>query len=90
MSAPKPWYVYILRSCSGKWLYTGITTDPDRRLREHNHTNRGARFTRQDRPWVRCYLEGPISRNDAIKRELCIKRLGRASKEAIIKRASNA
>ena len=31
----KPWFVYILR-CADKTLYTGITTDVDRRLIEHN------------------------------------------------------
>ena len=44
------YYVYILR-CSGDRLYTGITTDPERRLREHSGLDAGgARFTRANPP----------------------------------------
>ena len=43
----KPWYLYLL-ACADGTTYTGITTDPRRRLREHN-TGRGARYTAQQR-----------------------------------------
>ena len=41
-------YVYILRCCDGS-LYTGYSTDPERRLKEHQEGN-GARYTRGRRP----------------------------------------
>ena len=43
----KPWYLYLL-ACADGTTYTGITTDPRRRLREHN-AGRGARYTAQRR-----------------------------------------
>ena len=43
----KPWYLYLL-ACADGTTYTGITTDPPRRLREHN-AGRGARYTAQQR-----------------------------------------
>jgi putative endonuclease len=41
----KPWYLYLLH-CADKTTYTGITTDPARRVKEHN-AGRGARYTAQ-------------------------------------------
>jgi predicted GIY-YIG superfamily endonuclease len=41
----KPWYLYLL-DCADGTTYTGITTDPQRRLKEHN-AGRGARYTAQ-------------------------------------------
>ena len=41
----KPWYLYVL-DCADGTTYTGITTDPRRRLKEHN-AGRGARYTAQ-------------------------------------------
>lgn len=71
------WFVYILQNQQGT-LYTGITTDPDRRLHEHNHTNRAARFTRSRRPWTRIYLEAVQGgRPAALRRERQIKRMSR-------------
>jgi putative endonuclease len=43
----KPWYLYLL-ACADGTTYTGITTEPHRRLREHN-AGRGARYTAQQR-----------------------------------------
>ena len=43
------WYLYVLE-CDDETLYTGITTDPERRLEEHNSSKRGARYTRARRP----------------------------------------
>ncbi len=43
--APRPWYLYLL-GCADDTTYTGITTDPHRRLFEHN-VGRGARYTAQ-------------------------------------------
>lgn len=78
------WTVYILR-CIDKSLYTGITTDTERRLNEHNLCNKkGARYTRHKRPVVLVYTEGYDSRSEACKREAAIKRLTKAQKEALI------
>ncbi len=78
------WYVYVLR-CADGTLYTGISTDPRRRLREHNGAGRpGARYTRGRRPVCLVYVEAMPSRALATRRERAIKRLPRAAKEALI------
>jgi len=43
-----PWFIYIVR-CSDKTLYTGITTDITRRLKEHN-AKKGGFYTRNKTP----------------------------------------
>ena len=45
----KRWFVYIVK-CSDNTLYTGVTTDIDRRIHEHNHTKKGAKYTMSRRP----------------------------------------
>ena len=70
--------VYILR-CSDGTLYTGITTELGRRLEEHN-SGRGSRYTRSRRPVQLAYAEEAPTRRRALKREIEIKRLDRASK----------
>lgn len=73
------WYVYIV-SCGDRTLYTGITTDPKRRLREHNSTRNGARYTRGRRPVTLVYLECFPTRSAASKREHLIKKMPLAMK----------
>lgn len=77
------WFVYILR-CSDGSLYTGTTTDPARRLDEHNRKKSGARYTRSRRPVALVYAEKSPSRSTANKREYAIKRLSRKEKEQLI------
>ena len=43
------WYLYVVE-CADETLYTGITTDPQRRVHEHNHSTRAAKYTRSRRP----------------------------------------
>lgn len=43
------WKLYVVE-CSDGTLYTGITTEVDRRIREHNEEKTGARYTRSRRP----------------------------------------
>ena len=82
---PGPWFVYILHSVSTDRLYVGITTDPDRRLAEHNGKGKkGARYTRQGRPWTRVYLEDAADMVAALKREYRVKRFHRPQKFALI------
>ena len=44
----KVWFLYTVR-CSDNTLYTGVTTKPDRRLKEHKESNRGAKYTKSQR-----------------------------------------
>lgn len=78
------WYVYILR-CADDTLYTGVTTDPERRLREHNgELKGGARYTRARQPVSMVWQEVHDSRSDACKREAQIKRIPKSAKEKLI------
>jgi putative endonuclease len=76
-------YCYILE-CSDGTYYTGLTTDPERRLRLHNR-GRGARYTRSRRPVRLVYVEEQPDRSSAMRREIQIKRMSREAKEKLIK-----
>lgn len=77
------WFVYMLR-CADGTLYTGITTDIDRRLAEHNgEGGLGARYTRSRRPVILAYSEPAASRAEASRREAAIKQLDRMRKLAL-------
>ena len=73
--------VYILR-CKDGTLYTGVTTDVTRRVRDHA-TGRGARYTRGRGPFAVVHVEEIGPRGDALRRELAVKRLPRAEKLAL-------
>lgn len=75
-------YCYILE-CSDGTFYTGWTTDPQRRVKQHNKGS-GAKYTSTRRPVKLVYLEVQPSRTDAMKRELAIKRMKRAQKEKMV------
>ena len=75
------WTVYLARCRDGS-LYTGITTDPARRMAQHNAGN-GAAYTRARLPVALVYWEVALSRSAALRREHAIKRLSRAAKEAL-------
>ena len=77
------YFLYILH-CSDDTLYTGITTDIQRRLEEHNSSAKGAKYTRSRRPVALVYTEKFEDRSSASKREYIIKRLSRAKKLALI------
>lgn len=87
-NAPTTWFVYILR-CSDKSLYTGITIDLKQRLHEHNHTDRGAKYTRGRRPVSLVYAEKQPSRSSAASREYSIKHLPKKEKEKLIKQLAS-
>jgi putative endonuclease len=72
------WYIYIL-DCSDNTLYTGITTDINRRLLEHN-SGKGAKYTRIRRPVTLRALFEAKNRSEALKEEYRIKRLTREEK----------
>jgi len=82
--AKNQWYVYILR-CGDGSLYTGITTDPQRRLRQHRgEIKGGAKYTRARLPIQMVWLESQFDRASATRREIEIKRLKSASKEQLL------
>lgn len=72
------WKLYMLR-CGDGSLYTGITTDIDRRLEEHR-TGKGAKYTRGRGPLELVYSEECGDKSTALKRELEIKALPREEK----------
>jgi predicted GIY-YIG superfamily endonuclease len=91
---PKSLYwVYVIQSLKPRagskgqplpgFFYVGMTTDPARRLRQHNGTRAngkpglkgGGKYTSQHRPWVARALHGPyFSRSEALRAEHCLKR----------------
>lgn len=77
------WFVYIILASDGRY-YTGISTDPERRFREHCSGARGARFFAGRQPERLVYLEGGHNRSSATKREYAIKQLSRGHKEQLI------
>lgn len=86
------WYVYLLH-CADGTFYTGITTDPERRLaehnadpaaaRQHNVRHKGAKYTRARQPVVLVWHEEANSRADAARREYVVRMLPRRQKEAL-------
>jgi putative endonuclease len=78
------YHLYILQ-CSDKTLYTGITTDLNRRIGEHNSGNRGAKYTRARRPVRLVYSRKFKSRALAQAAECRIKKLSRTEKLVMIK-----
>ncbi len=73
-----PWSVYIIE-CKDSKLYTGITTDLQRRIRDHNSGN-GCRFTKYRIPVKLVYREDLPTRSEVLKREARIKQLTRRKK----------
>ena len=78
------WAVYMVRTSRGS-LYTGISTDPVRRVYEHNHTKKGAKALRGQRP-VRLVWQHPVllDKGDALRLEAKIKRMTKAAKEKLV------
>ena len=81
------WQVYIIL-CTDNSLYTGITSDIDRRMQQHA-ASRGAKYFRGRQPQQLAYLENGHTRSSASKREAAIKKLKRPEKEALIASALN-
>nr|CAA6803439.1 MAG: Endonuclease [uncultured Thiotrichaceae bacterium] len=77
------WHTYILQCADGS-LYTGVTTDLDRRIDEHNHSAKGAKYTRARRPVLLVYSEACQTRSAACSREFKIKQLTKKQKLELI------
>ena len=82
MSVNPSYTLYILR-CSDDTFYTGIALDVDKRVIEHNTTDKGAKYTRYRRPVKLIYQELCLDKSTALKRELAIKKMSRQQKEAL-------
>lgn len=76
-------YVVYILECRDKTLYTGITTDIARRLREHK-AGLGSHYTRARGARRMLYKEKAPTRSAALKREAAIKKLSRKNKLALI------
>jgi putative endonuclease len=81
------WYVYILE-CSDGTLYTGITTDLDKRLKTHNN-GKGAKYTKARLPVVLKASFEAEDRSTASKEEYRIKQLTKKQKLELINEQSN-
>lgn len=81
------WYLYIIK-CSDGTLYTGITTDVDRRVSEHEgktpNKSKGAKFTRGKGPFELMYKAEFKTKSEAAKEEFRIKKLSRDDKFSLI------
>jgi len=71
-------------SCRDNTLYTGVTTDVERRLKEHNNSKKGSRCTRSRLPVRLVYSEPQPDRAAALRREAEIKSWSRAEKEEFL------
>lgn len=81
--ANKSWFVYIVEAENGH-LYTGITTDIDRRFNQHQTQQGGARFFHTSPAKKLVYQETQPDRSQASKREIEIKKLSRKAKLVLI------
>lgn len=79
-------FVYIVR-CSDDSLYTGCSTNVERRVATHN-AGKGARYTRARLPICLCAVWGFPSKGDALRAEWAIKGLPRAKKAQLVEQAS--
>ena len=77
------WTVYIIR-CDDDSLYTGVTTDLQRRFTEHQGRSRGAKYFNGREPSQVVFSENGHTRSSACQREAAIKRLSREEKLLLI------
>ena len=77
------YYVYILR-CEDNSLYTGITTDLERRFSEHLNSDKGAKYTKSHRPVKIVSAFGVATKSDALKLEHSIKKMKKPRKEQLV------
>ncbi len=82
MSGGVPWFIYILE-CADQTLYTGITTDIQRRFQQHEQ-GQGAKYTKGRTPLKLLYTEKARNRSEASKREAEIKTMSKQEKRELI------
>lgn len=78
------YYLYIV-TCADRTLYTGITTDLEKRINEHNRGIAGAKYTRSRLPVFLSYVQEVGDRANALREEYKLKQLSRTAKLALIK-----
>jgi putative endonuclease len=76
-------YVVYLLKCADGTFYTGVTTNMERRLAEHNEGVKGAKYTKARRPVTVVYQETASSRSEAQKREYVLRHLSRVEKQRL-------
>ncbi|MAD92125.1 MAG: endonuclease [Gammaproteobacteria bacterium] len=79
----KSYSVYILQ-CSDRSYYTGISTDVNRRIREHEKGNRGAKYLKGRGPLQLVFSKIVGNRSEALNLELLIKKLSHKEKKLLI------
>jgi putative endonuclease len=84
IASMRRYYCYILECADGS-LYTGLTTDPERRLHQHS-SGRGARYTRAHLPVSLAVVEDHPDLRTAMRRERALKALPRERKLALLRR----
>jgi len=82
IAVPPTWEVYFVR-CKDGTLYTGIARDAEKRAKTHN-SGRGAKYTRSRLPVTLVYRERCADHSAALRREIALKKLSHAEKEALI------
>ena len=80
--ATTSWFLYLIR-CKDGSLYTGVTTNVERRLAEHQ-AGKGAKYLRGKAPLTLVFQQKAGSRSAALIAEAAIKKLSKAGKERII------
>ncbi|MGC6388085.1 GIY-YIG nuclease family protein [Ewingella sp. S1.OA.A_B6] len=81
-SEPTPWFLYMLRTPSGM-LYTGITTDIERRLAQHQ-AGKGAKALRGKGELKLAFHCAAVDRSQASKLEIKVKKLSKIQKEKLV------
>lgn len=87
-AAEKNWGVYMIEASDGS-LYTGITTDIQRRWSEHAGGKKGAKYFRGRSPKALVYFESGFCRSEATKLEAAIKKLNKPGKLRLIAMPKN-
>jgi len=80
------WYVYIVK-CKDDTFYTGITTDLERRILEHNSSFKGAKYTKGRRPVKLVYSKKIKNKSLASKEECRVKKMTKKDKLKLMRSA---
>lgn len=79
----KTWWVYMVRAQNG-YLYTGISTDPERRFQQHASGKKGARFFNSSPAQALVWRLSCAGHSEALRQEIVLKKLTKKTKEALI------
>lgn len=76
------WFIYLVRTGAGA-LYAGISTDPERRLRQHQ-SGKGARALRGKGPLTLAWQQEVPGKREALRLEYRLKQQSKAFKERLV------